>query len=239
MLKQAELHRALLDRALPKTTAWNDAVVGLAAGGHAKVVMEVIRAEGKYRVVGLVDAREDLQGEDVLGVPVLGGDELLEEIYARGVRRVFIGLGAVQATRFRAALYEKAIDLGFEVVSAIHPAAVVSPSARLGEGLTGMAGAIVGAEAQIGINVIVNTGAIVEHGCTVGDHAHIATGARLAGDVAVGRGAMVGIGACVRQGIKIGCNAIVGAGAVVVKDVPEGVVVAGVPARIFPRMETK
>jgi UDP-perosamine 4-acetyltransferase len=79
--------------------------------------------------------------------------------------------------------------------------------------------------------VIVNTGAIVEHDCAIGSHAHIATGAALAGNVRVGEAAHVGIGASVRQGICIGPGAVVGAGAVVVHHVPEGVVVAGVPAR--------
>ena len=51
------------------------------------------------------------------------------------------------------------------------------------------------------------------------------------GTVTVREGAYIGIGATVRQGIVIGPWATVGAGAVVVKDVPEGVTVAGVPAR--------
>jgi acetyltransferase-like isoleucine patch superfamily enzyme len=41
----------------------------------------------------------------------------------------------------------------------------------------------------------------------------------------------VGAGATIRQGIEIGAGAMVGAGAVVVRNVPAGVTVVGIPAR--------
>jgi len=117
----------------------------------------------------------------------------------------------------------------------VHPSAVISKSASLGEGVTVMAGVLINANSQIGNNVIINTGAIVEHDCIVGDHIHVATGARLAGTVTVGTGSHIGAGAIVLEGRSIGSNSIVGAGAVVVRDVPDEVVVMGVPARIYKR----
>lgn len=211
-------------------------VIGLGAGGHARVVIEILCLTGEYKLAGLLDPRRELWGREVLGVPVLGDDGLLPELYAQGIRHAFIGLGGTGDTRPRQQLYELARGMGFEIIAVIHPRAVVSPSARLGHGPTVMAGAIINAAARLGDNVIVNTGAIVEHDCVIGHHVHIATGARLAGGVTVADGAHIGIGATVRQGIHIGRGAIVGAGAVVVRDVPDGVVVAGVPARIMRRV---
>lgn len=211
-------------------------VIGLGAGGHAKVVIETLRAAGGHDVAGLLDPRRELWGTTVLGVPVLGGDDELERQYD-GVTRVFIGLGGAADTRPRRRLYELARSHRFGVVSAVHPAATISPSARLGPGATVLAGAVVNADATLGEHVLVNTSAIVEHDCTVGSHAHVASGACLASGVDVGEGAHVGAGATVVQGVSIGVGAVVGAGAVVVRDVEPGTVVVGVPAGVLRKVE--
>ena len=212
-------------------------VVGLGAGGHAKVVIEILQLIGGYELVGLLDPKQELWGTEVLGIPVLGDDDLLPKLYNQGVRYAFIGLGTIEDTQPRRRLYEKARRQGFQIVQAIHPQAVIAPSVEIGHGPTIMAGAVINAAARLGENVIVNTGAIVEHDCIIGNHVHIATGARLASTVYVGEGAHIGLGAAIRQCIHIGRNAIVGAGAVVVDDVPDNVVVVGVPARILKRVE--
>lgn len=212
-------------------------VIGLGAGGHAKVVIEILRLIEGYELLGLLDPKQELWGTDVLGVPVLGDDDLLPELYDQGVRYAFIGLGTVGDTQPRRRLYEKACRQGFQIVQAIHSQAVIAPSVEIGHGPTIMAGAVINTAATLGDNVIVNTGAIVEHDCVIGSHVHIATGARLASTVHASEGAHIGLGASIRQCIHIGRNAIVGAGAVVVDDVPDSVVVMGAPARIFRRVK--
>ena len=214
-------------------------VIGLGAGGHVKVVIEILRLTGGYELFGLLDPQQKLWGSQVLGVPVLGDDGMLPELYEQGVRHVFIGLGGIGDTDPRRQLYEKARQHGFMIVQALHPHAVISSLADIGQGTTIMAGAVVNPAARLGDNVIVNTGAIVEHDCIIGDHVHIATGARLASTVRVGMGAHVGAGATVRQGLTIGEGAVVGAGAVVVKDVPCRTVVVGIPARPLSAGQTK
>jgi sugar O-acyltransferase (sialic acid O-acetyltransferase NeuD family) len=205
-------------------------VVGFGAGGHAKVVIEILRSMLTYEIVGLLDTRIE-RGANVLGVEVLGDDSMMAELKQRGVEHAFIGVGTVGDAQPRRELYEKVVSFGFQIVTAIHAAAIVSLTAQIGAGPTIMAGAIVNANAVLGDNVIVNTGAIVEHDCVIGDHTHIATGARLAGGVHVGASSHIGIGAVIRQEISIGEGATVGAGAVVVRDVPAGKTVIGVPAR--------
>jgi sugar O-acyltransferase (sialic acid O-acetyltransferase NeuD family) len=170
-------------------------------------------------------------------VPVLGDDSLLPVLRAQGVRHAFIGVGSVGNTRARQRLYHTLQAQDFQLVRAMHPQAIVAPSADIGPGLTIMATAVINAAATLGANVVVNTGAIVEHDCVIGDHVHIASGARLASTVHIGEGAHIGLGAAIRQCLRIGRQAIVGAGAVVVADVPDNVVVVGVPARILRRVE--
>lgn len=209
--------------------------IGLGAGGHAKVIIEILRLRGEFEVVGLLDANAEVHGVTVLDVPVLGDDSMMPELLARGVRHAFVGLGSTGDNRPRAALYTMARDNGFEVIAAIDPRSIISPSATIGEGAIIMAGGVINAATRIGDNVIVNTGAIIEHDCSIGSHVHIATGARLGGGVTVLDGAHVGLGAGIRQGARVGRNAVVGAGAVVIHDVPDNATVVGVPARPLKR----
>lgn len=208
-------------------------VIGLGAGGHAKVIIEMLRCQGGCELVGLLDPTQELWGKHVLGVPVLGDDSLLSALADDGVGHFFVGLGGTGDTKPRQRLYELALHRGLKPIDAVHPRGVISPSAELGAGVTVMADAVINACARLGVNVIVNTGAVVEHDCVIGDHVHIATGAQLASTVQVGPGAHIGAGATVRQCISIGEGSIVGAGAVVVANVSPYVVVVGVPARFI------
>jgi len=206
-------------------------VLGLGAGGHVGVVIECLTLADRYAVVGLLDGAASELGPNRHGVPLLGGDEELPRLRATGIVHAFIGVGTPRNTDPRILLWGRLKELGFEVVSAVHPTAIVSSLATCGEGVTILARAVVNPQARLGQNVLINTGAIVEHDCQIGDHAHIASGAVLAGGVQVERGAFVGAGACIRPGIVIGAGAVVGTGAVVVKNVAAGSVVVGNPAR--------
>ncbi len=208
-------------------------VIGIGAGGHARVVIDILRLARDVELVGLLDASPEIWGYEVEGVKVLGDDSLLAVLYRQGITCAFVGVGSSGSTAARQRVYQMAKRQGYQLVHAIHPRAVVAASAILGEGACVMANAVINPGALLGDNVVVNTGAIVEHDCTLGDHVFVATGANLAGSVHVGEGAHIGMGASVRQGLRIGRGAIVGAGAAVVDDVPDNVVVVGVPARVL------
>jgi UDP-perosamine 4-acetyltransferase len=174
-------------------------------------------------------------GSSVDGIRVAGGDELLDEACSGGYEAFAMGLGGVGDNTPRARLFERGLAAGLTALTLVHPSAIVSASARLGNGTQCLWGAIIAAGAAIGANVIVNSGAVVEHDCRIGDHAHIASGATLTGAVKVADFAHIGAGAVVRQGLSIGAGAIVGAGSVVTRPVPASVTVAGNPARPMER----
>ncbi|MDB5325360.1 MAG: sugar O-acyltransferase, sialic acid O-acetyltransferase NeuD family [Phycisphaerales bacterium] len=203
-------------------------IVLIGCGGHGKVVLDAVRQEGRHRVVGFLDADPATHGTTVHDVPVLGGPNLLDKMAARKVRGVIVAIGD-NRTRFGYA--SEAEAAGLELVSAVHPRAVIAPSATLGRNVVVAAGAVVSVDASVGDGSIINTGAIVDHECIVGRHVHIAPGVRLAGRVAVGDFAFVGLGAMVIQCLTIGERATVGAGAMVRTDVGPGITVVGVPAR--------
>lgn len=211
----------------------SDSVLILGAGGHAKVLVEALLADGAH-IAGILDADPARVGDTVLGVPVIGVDGLAGEYPVETVRLVN-GVGSIGVPNLRRAIFDRFSGRGFAFATVVHPSAVVASDAELGEGAQVMAGAVLQPGCRIGRNVIVNTRVSVDHDCTIGDHTHLAPGVTLSGGVTVEAGCHVGTGAVVIQGVTIGAGSVVGAGAVVTKDVAAGVTVVGVPAKVVVR----
>jgi UDP-N-acetylbacillosamine N-acetyltransferase len=204
-------------------------VIVWGASGHALVVADILRLMGNYEILGyLDDVSPQRKGESFGGASIVGGRSELEGLIRRGVNRLALGVGDCEVRLKLAAL---AVESGFTLVTAMHPSAIVAPSARVGAGSVLCAGSVVNPEARLGIAVIVNTCASVDHECVIGDGVHLSPGTHLAGNVTVGRGTTVGIGSVARDGIRIGEGCVIGAGAVIVGDLPDHVVAYGVPAR--------
>lgn len=202
-------------------------VVG--AGGHGRVVLDILMRMDAFEIVGFLDSNSDLRGRRVDGVPVLGSlDDALRLREELGVRRAVVAIGDNGVRRSFAEQLEAG---GFELVNAIHPSANIARNVSLGCNIVVAAGALVCAHGQIGDSVILNTGCIVDHETLIGTASHICPGARIAGRVVVESGAFVGIGATIIQSVRVGYEAVVGAGAVVISDVAPMSTVVGVPAR--------
>lgn len=203
-------------------------VVIIGGGGHAKVVIEALRAAGFPPPLGILDPRPP--APEVLGVSVLGGNELLGRLREEGACDAVVALGD---NRLRQEMGGRLAALGFRLPPVLHPASYRSPTAEVMKGAVVMARACLGTDALVGPLAIVNTGAVVEHDNRLGPAAHVAPGCALAGSVVVGDRALVGVGSSVRPGIVIGADAVVGAGSAVVQDVPPGARVGGAPARVL------
>ncbi len=208
-------------------------VLILGAGGHAQVVADVLwamhQAGHNVEVVGFLDDAPHLQGQRLLGWPVLG------PLSARAQFPHDAVVVAIGDNRTRARLHQALQAAGETFFRAVHPRAVLARDVQLGPGVMIMAGVVVNSGAVIGEGVILNTGCTVDHHNCIAPFAHIAPGVHLAGEVTVGEGALIGVGASVIPGITVGSWAVVGAGAAVVRDVPPEVTVVGVPAKPLPR----
>jgi UDP-perosamine 4-acetyltransferase len=208
-------------------------LIGVGAGGHARVMIDVHQRRRQFELVGLLEQNPLARGAMVQGVPVIGDDTLLSKLLDNGISNAFIGVGTPRDCTIRERLWNLLQKHRFHIVDTIDPESFLSPLVKHGSGVTVFARATIQAGTRLGLNVLVNTGAIVDHDCSIADHVHIASGAVLAGGVTVESGAMVGAGAVIKPGIRIGAHAVVGAGAVVVHDVNPNSVVVGNPAKIL------
>lgn len=206
-------------------------IIILGGGGHAKVLIDLIKIKGDFEIVGILDIQLE-KGTKVLGIPVLGEDNLLVDIFNDGVKVACIGVGGVKDNNIRSRLFDTAKDMGFEIPALIHSNSFISTESKIAEGVQVMAGAIIQTNTFIDENSIINTGTIIDHDCAIGKNTHICPGVVMGGEVAIGNNSFIGAGTTIIQGVKIGSDSIVGAGAVVISNVPEGVTVKGVPAKI-------
>lgn len=200
----------------------------IGAGGHAKVVISTLQAMG-FKVEAVFDDDESKIDTTLLGVPIR--DRVAKIMEATPLPTV----NAIGSNVARRKLSNQ-LD-GINWLTIVHPSAFVHPSVQIGCGTVVFAGAVIQPDTIIGAHSIVNTGTTIDHDCQTGDFVHIAPGVHLAGEVKVGEGTFLGIGSSVIPQVKIGSWCVVGAGSVVIKDVPDNVVVVGVPARILRKIE--
>lgn len=207
-----------------------DQIIVYGAGGHAKVVIDAIECAYPGCTIVLIDDDSSKAGHVVAGYQVQGDLSRLTAGKGEYPSKAIVAIGH---NRARLLAHQRLQSLGLNIVSIVHPAAVIAKSTRLGSGSFLAAGAIVNPDCRVGEAVIINTAATVDHDCVLGAAVHIAPGAHLCGGVVVGEGALVGVGASVLPGVSIGEWAVVGAGAVVTRDVPSRTCVVGVPARML------
>ncbi|HEY8362210.1 MAG TPA: acetyltransferase [Tissierellaceae bacterium] len=205
-------------------------IVLIGGGGHCKVIIDIIRSTAEYEIIGITDKNNI--GQKVLGVPIIGDDEILEELKNKGVDYAFICVGAIDNIQKRWGIYDKLKEIGFKMPILIHRDAIVSRYALIEEGTCVMPGAIVNSCAYIGKNCIINTSSVIEHDCVIEANTHVSPKAVLGGEVKIGENSHIGMGSTIIQGIRIGNNVTIGAGAVVINDIPDNSVAVGVPAKV-------
>lgn len=197
------------------------------ASGHAKVVIDILERTQDVEIALVVDDAASAKGLSICGHKVAGGRaELLAQRDRLDAGIVTIGDNA--ARRDVAAWLT---EQGFELMSAIHPAATVARDSTVGAGSVIMAGCVINTGARIGANVIVNTGSTIDHDCVIGDGAHIAPGCHLCGGVHIGAGTFLGAGSTVIPNVHVGAKVVIGAGSTVLENIEAGVRAAGNPAR--------
>ena len=209
---------------LPEIPEGENRLLIYGAGGHGRSLAALIQKMGGYKLMGFIDDGRSI-GEEVLGLPVLGGREKLAELAKEGIRLAVNGVGGIGNLKSRLDVYDLLAQSGFHCPTVLHPTAFIEDSAVLGEGCQVMPLSYIGTQVEACFGCIINTGAIVSHDCQLADYVNLSPGATLAGGVIIGEGSLVGMRATVNLNVRIGRRALIGNGATVKADVPDGGVV--------------
>jgi acetyltransferase EpsM len=200
----------------------------IGAGGHAKVIIDILKANGEH-IAGFYDDHPQATLEDL---PLLG---MIKDITNDHPEyRYIIAIGNNEIRRKIAAQMR---NNGCEFGTAIHPSAIIGSEVIIGEGTVIMPNCVINHSSSVGTHTIINTAATVDHDCTIKDFVHISPGSHLAGNVTVGEGTHIGIGSSIIQSITIGTGSIIGAGAAVVNNTPDYTVAVGCPAKVIKRIK--
>ena len=191
----------------------------IGGGGHSRVVIDSFRKSGS-QIDGIVDPAY-IKCENVVGIPVIGGDEALDTFSIDAIRLIN-GVGVLPGHLGRWKITERLRNRGFKFVTVIDPDAVVSSRVKVSEGVQVLAGCILQDGVTIGRDSVVNTGTILDHDCNLGEKCWISPGVTICGGTIIGSNAYIGAGATLIQNLTIGNGALIRAGATVVEDVPSG-----------------
>ena len=189
----------------------------IGASGHGKVIAD-IAVKNDYDNIFFLDDNEEIK--ECAGFPVIGRTNDAKKM--AGDKIVAIG---------NAKIREKLQSELDNVITLIHPGAIISRRVRIGIGSVVMAGAVINSDVVIGKGCIINTGSSVDHDCRIGNYAHVSVGSHVAGTVEIGDGTWIGAGVTISNNISICSGCLIGAGATVVKDIKEAGTYIGVPAR--------
>lgn len=206
-------------------------LVIVGCGGHSRELADVVQAciddGATWELIGFIDDNAELWGQEIRGIPVLGG---LSWFQHDPHMHVVVGIGAPTLKRH---IVQRLSDYSLRFPNLIHPRAEVTRYIRWGHGVVVTAGCVLTNNIVLGNHVHLNRMSTVGHDCDLGDYVHLAPGAVLSGNVRVGEGCDIGTHACVIQNLNIGDWTIVGAGAAVIHDLPDHVTAVGVPARVL------
>lgn len=200
-------------------------VILIGNGGHSRVIQDMIRAHSHIKIYAILDDRNESESliNGIIHAPLSSLDRLLESD-----TKIIVAIGSNQVRR---TIVER-LNLSSETfLSVVHPSAIISPSAVIGNGTVIMPSTVVNANTIVGDHCIVNTGALIEHDNRVSSYSHISPNATLTGNVTVGEGVHIGASATIIPGIEIGEWSIIGAGSTVIRNIPSNSKAVGSPTR--------
>ncbi len=207
-----------------------DKIVIIGGGGHAKVVISILKKINTYEIVGYTDIKN--RGE-ILGVKYIGNDSILKNLYKNGVKNAVLGLGFIKSNKKRKNVLKEISNIDFNYPAIISNNSVINEDVTTGMGTVIMDGVVINSGTKIGNFCIINTRSSIDHDCIIKNHAHIAPGVTLSGGVEIGDNVLIGTGANIIQYKKVVDNAIIGAGSTVVEDINESGLYGGIPTKLL------
>ncbi|HBG87689.1 MAG TPA: acetyltransferase [Marinilabiliaceae bacterium] len=207
-------------------------IILVGGGGHCKAVIEVAESCGA-QISGILDASLD-SGQQILGYPVLGDDELMSSLVHDHC--FLVTVGQIKNADARKLLHKKIKDVKGCLATLVASSAIVSKYATIGEGSVIMHHALVNADAKVGMGCIINSFANIEHDVILGDYCHVSTGAIINGNCFIQNETFIGSQAVIANGLTITSNSIISAGAFVRGNIEQKGIYGGNPAKLLKKV---
>ena len=177
-------------------------IILIGGGGHCHACIDVIEQTKVYRVAGIVEQPGKAESQKVMGYPVVGDDNALEQLRSK-YAHALVTVGQIGTAKIRKTLFDTLTAMEFNLPAVISPMAYVSAHASVGMGTIVMHRAVINAGAVVGENCIINTASLIEHDTCIGDHSHVSTAAVINGDTVVGQGCFIGSNAVAAHGVTL------------------------------------
>lgn len=206
-------------------------IVVIGASDQSRCTIDVIEQAKTYEILGVLDKNLS-QGERFAGYTILGYLEVIEDLLANDD---FIGGIVAIGDNFTRRKVVKEIENlypEFQFVNAIHPSVILGNNVRIGKGSLIMPGVILNNNSGVGDHCILLTRSSLDHDSTLGNYSSLSPGVTTGGRVSIGKCSAIGIGANILHCKTIGNHCVIGGGALINKNVEDGSVAYGVPARI-------
>jgi len=206
-------------------------IIGANIKGHAAEVLETASEIGQFQVLGFIDNSPHLQGTNVDGIPILGTTDDLE-LLDLPCSNFHIAIGDNIA---RQTVYQRLKACNSQLISLVHPTAIVNPGATVDEGNYIGPMAIITRGVRVGAVSIIDSGSIVQPDTRIGVSVFLSAGVTVANRVRIDNTSFIGLGVTILPDIQIGSGVMVGAGATVVKNVPSGTTMRGFSQKEYPK----
>jgi len=218
-----------------KKTSSGEKIIVIGAGSLGKLTVDCILRNKDYLInnVAILDDNPEVQGDSILGVPVIGS---LNQVKILSERKDVAFVIAIANNKVRKKIVNESPFLNY--TSVISREAIVSPFFRVGKGSVILPGVVVDPEVNIMEHVIINKLSTIAHDVVLHDFSQVSPGVNLGGFIELGECSFIGLGAAVLPFVKITESVVIGAGAVVTKniEVPYSVFV-GNPAKLLKKSD--
>ena len=208
-------------------------IVLFGTGQIASVAYSYLNHDSKYEVAGFTVDRKEIKEDTLFERLVIPFDDIIS-VFPPSDYKLYITVGYINVNKLRAERYQQAKEMGYQLISYVHPKAVVLPDAAIGENCTISPNSVILPYAQVGNNVHIGTGVTIGHHSVIGDHCWITAGALVLGSVTVEPYCLLGGNAIIRNGVTIARECIIGAGALILEDTRKREVYMGIPAERLP-----
>lgn len=199
-------------------------IIIVGAGGHAKMIIDIINDKKEFNLVGIVDVGTIIGAnkeapKSVLGIPIICDYSKLDVLYRKGIKNAINAVGFIDSHKERKMVFNKLIDIGFNLPNIIHRTAIIEPSVKLGSGNHILANSLIGSSSTIGDNSIINSGSVITHDVKIKNNVHITPGALIAGYVKISSNTIIGMGSTLHFKINIGSNVKIHNGSNIIGDI--------------------